>query len=347
MDSSRLVRLLRVAALLGFIGVPTVAFAIWIGLTTNAFESAAPRPLNAQPSSAPARWSRLTANAGFPPSYNFPVVVAPDGRFIALHSEGTWISRNGREWTHGQLPWSGMNSGYLKYIQHNGATWALGALNGNYLAFSVDPVIKRTTNYESWEAVGRSSTLPQVVFYSATSFHGAMWLIGGYNRQQHETAEVWRSVDGLKWELMPKAPWSPRASPGVVVFRDRLYVIGGQKIDGPQANDVWSTADGIQWRRETERMTTDGMGGTLVVFANRLWQVGANRNSGGFDSAVLVSDDAKTWHSESAPWSPRGGVAVWVRNDSLFMTGGKYSTWQNGKQVFIYSNDVWVMKGTN
>jgi len=294
--------------------------------------------------SAEFAWERMTVAAGYPPSYNFSVHVTADGRYVALHSEGTWSSRDGRAWTRGPLPPSGLNSAYLKYVQHGGATWVLGTLQGNYEGFSVDPVIRRTSVYETWDTVGRAPTLPQAVFYAAVSFRGAIWLLGGYNQQRQETAEIWQSADGLAWRLVvANAPWSPRAGAGAVVFRNRLYLIGGGRIDGPQANDVWSSTDGITWRRETDRITADGSAGSPVAFANRLWMVGANR-SGTFASAVLVSDDGRAWTPLSAPWSPRGGVAVWVDGDALFMTGGKYSTVRNGETVFEYHSDVWRMR---
>src|SRR5262245_30259351 len=87
--------------------------------------------------SFPFSWERMTANAGFPGSYNFPVHVTADGQFVALHSKGTWVSRDARTWTRSALPFSGMNSAYLKYVQHNGATWTLGLLDGNYESFSI------------------------------------------------------------------------------------------------------------------------------------------------------------------------------------------------------------------
>jgi hypothetical protein len=204
----------------------------------------------ARDASAEFVWERMTADAGYPPSYNFPVHVTADRRFVALHSEGTWHTRDGATWTGGTLPPSGLNSAYLKYVLHEGAAWVLGTLQGNYEGFSVDPLIRRTPTYETWETVERASTLPQTVFYAAVSFRGAIWLLGGYNRQQEETAEIWRSTDGLMWRMVAKAPWSPRAGAGAVVFRDRLYLIGGGRIDGPQANDVWSSVDGIAWRRD-------------------------------------------------------------------------------------------------
>lgn len=86
------------------------------------------------------------------------------------------------------------------------------------------------------------------------------------------------------------------------------------------------------------------MGGTPVVFDNKLWLVGANRNDGNFASAVFVSGDGVNWQEQSAPWSRRGAVALWVFDDKLYMTGGKYSyTQPNGEIKFVYSNDVWAM----
>ncbi|MEO7660668.1 MAG: hypothetical protein ABIV48_13720, partial [Pyrinomonadaceae bacterium] len=96
------------------------------------------------------------------------------------------------------------------------------------------------------------------------------------------------------------------------------------------------------------KMKTElGGGGTPVVFDNKLWFVGANRNDGIFGNAVLVSDDGVAWQAQSAPWSPRGAVAVWVFDDKLYMTGGKFSETVNGEIKFIYSNDVWAMSRTS
>jgi hypothetical protein len=44
-----------------------------------------------------------------------------------------------------------------------------------------------------------------------------------------------------------------------------------------------------------------------------------------------------------------GGVAIhritndaaWVRNDTLYLAGGKYSEMEGGVSRFIYRNDVW------
>jgi hypothetical protein len=236
-----------------------------------------------------------------------------------------------------------MNSAYLAYVQHQEATWTLGILEGNYTSFRVDPVIRRTADYRSWTTVGRASNLPQIVFYAAASFRDALWILGGYDGAR-DRAEVWRSTDGLSWQrVVSQAPWSARSGAKAIVFRDRLLLIGGGQLDGPASNEVWSSPDGLDWTRETGLITENESGGTPVVYRDRIWLVGANR-SGTFSSAVLSSADGRVWEPESAPWSPRGGVATWISGDALYMTGGKYSAVERGETVLTYSNDVWRMR---
>ncbi len=289
-----------------------------------------------------ATWTRLVDAAPFPPSYNFPVHVDAMGRFVALHPKGTWVSRDGKVWEKSPLPFSGMNSAYLPYVLHNGETWALGGLEGNYLSFRVDPVIQLTQNHARWETKGRSASLPRVVFHAAASFRGRLWILGGFDGRHH-SAEVWSSSDGLAWSRVATAPWSPRAGSRAIVFRERLFLIGGGIIDGANANDVWSTADGVGWQRETGRIAPEEpVGFTPVVHDDAVWLVGANR-SGRFRSEMLVSADGRVWTPERAPWSPRGGVAAWSADGALYVTGGKYSYETGGETRFVYSNDVWRM----
>lgn len=289
-----------------------------------------------------AEWTRLVDAAPFPPSYNFPVHVDASGRFVALHPRGTWHSRDGQRWEKSSLPFSGMNSAYLPYVLHDGETWALGKLQGNYLSFRIDPVVQVTKGHARWIARGRWTALPPLIFHAAASFRGRIWLLGGFDGKRH-VADVWSSTDGLSWSRVATAPWSPRAGSRAIVFRERLFIIGGGIIDGASANDVWSTADGVNWQRETAQIAPEEpVGFTPVVHEDALWLVGANR-SGRFRSEMLTSPDGRSWTAVRAPWSPRGGVAAWSAVGALYVTGGKYSYETGGETRFVYSNDVWRM----
>jgi len=290
-------------------------------------------------------WTEVVRAAPYPGGYNFPVFVQ-NGRAFAVLPEGIWSTENGADWRREPLSSTGLNSGYLKYVQHDGAVYALGTMTGNYLGYRVDPVIMRTTDFKNWERVGTATTLPPYIFYGVISFKGALWMIGGADVSGPK-AEVWRSEDALAWtRVVEQAPWSARSGGQLVVFHDGLWLIGGGVTDGPLANDVWSSPDGVTWARETAEISPDQPTGyRAVVFDDHLWLVGANR-SGRFGSEMLVSRDGAAWAAQTAPWSPRGAPAVWTMDRALFLTGGKYSRpGPGGESVFVYSHDVWRMKG--
>jgi hypothetical protein len=290
-------------------------------------------------------WQNLTAKADFPQGYNYPVFIV-NGEMLALN-QGGWLSKDGKTWTKTALSDSGLNSAYQKYVQFNGAIYALGAMSGNYLDFTISTKILRTKDGKTWETVAEKSNLPTRVFYGALVFKDKIWLIGGFDGKRYYN-DVWNSTDGVNWtQVAEKTAWSPRTV-GTIVFKNQLWIFGGGVIEGEREinasshKEVWSSEDGINWT-QVEMKTERAGGGTPVVFDNKLWFVGANRNDGNFDSAVTVSDDGVTWRAYSAPWSPRGGTAVWVFDNKLFMTGGKYSVIENGEIKFVYSNDVWAM----
>ncbi len=292
-------------------------------------------------------WAKVTPAASFPPGYNYPVFVLGD-RMVAMNN-GAWISKDGARWEKTELPESGLNSAYQKYVHFNDAIYALGKLDGNYERFSISTRIMRTRDLRAWETVAESSNLPQRIFYGAAVFANKIWLAGGYDGKRYFN-DVWNSSDGVRWQLIAETTaWSPRNVSVLAVFQNRLWVLGGGPIDGDKANwinpdserEVWSAVDGITWTQVKADLNRKWRG-TPVVFDNKLWLVGANRG-GVFESAAWVTADGARWTELSAPWSPRGAVAAWVYDGKLFMTGGKSSHTENGEVKFVYSNDVWAM----
>ena len=296
-------------------------------------------------------WRNVTPAASYPTGYNYPVFVM-NGEMLALNN-GAWVSKDGKNWTRTTLPDSGLNSAYQKFVQFDGAVYALGSMSGNYQNFTISTRIMLTRDGRTWETLAKQSNLPKRVFYSTIVFKNKIWLIGGYDGKDYFN-DVWNSDDGVKWQrVVEKAMWSPRQSATLVHFKNRVWLFGGGVIDGEKEinpssqKEVWSSEDGINWTQE-KMITERSGGGTPIVFDDKLWFVGANRNDGNFGNAVTVSGDGINWQAQSAPWSPRGGVAVWVFDNKLFMTGGKYSyTEPNGEIKFVYSNDVWVMSKEN
>ena len=293
-------------------------------------------------------WSRVTDSAAFPGGYNFPVFVV-DGEMWALHGDdGAYRSTDARTWVRTQLPNSGLNAAYQKYVQLGDAVYALGTMTGNYLDLHLTTRIARTLDLRTWEVVAATSHLPARVFYAAAVHHGRIFMMGGFDGRTYYN-DVWTSRDAVHWtRALEHAPWSARNT-SAVVFRDRLWILGGGVIDGEKANpnpasdrEVWSSADGVTWTKAPSPATRS-WGGTPIAWDGKLWMIASNRNST-FAPSLVVTDDGATWREEQAPWSPRGAPAVWVYNDALYLAGGKYSTPVNGQPQFIYRNDVWVLR---
>jgi hypothetical protein len=295
------------------------------------------------------QWIRLSESAAFPQSYNFPVFVT-GGRMRAFLGQGVWESVDGATWNKTQLEPLRQDVYRTQYVNFSDAIYALGDNRGNYESMVFGSKVRRTRDFKSWEVVAERTSLPGRIFPGLIVFRGKIWLLGGYDGRQNYD-DVWNSTDGAAWtRVVEHAGWTPRNSPALVVFRERLWLLGGGVIDGmPDTNpsskrEIWSTVDGIAWTKSENELPV-AAGGDPIVFDGKLWLVGANRD-GAFGRSSLVTEDLTTWQQLSAPWSPRGGVATWVLNGELFMTGGKYSITENGQIRFIYSNDVWKMTKT-
>lgn len=292
-------------------------------------------------------WSSVTEKAQFPEGYNYPVFVM-DGELRAINNGG-WTSKDGKNWTKTALPESGLNSAYQKFVQFKDAVYALGTMQGNYLDLKLTSKISRTKDFKTWEVLAERSNLPDRVFYGATVFRDKIWLFGGWDGKRYYN-DAWTSADGVNWETVAeRMAWSPRDLAGkVIVFNDKLWLLGGGVIDGERNSnpnsdkEIWSSADGLTWTQVAVSAPRK-LAGTPVVFDNKLWLAGANRGNG-FESGMLYSEDGAKWSELKAPWSPRGGVAVWVFGGKLFLTGGKSSHTENGEIKFVYSNDVWAME---
>ena len=288
-------------------------------------------------------WTKVTDHAPFPGSYNFPLFNIRS-KLWAFHSQGNWYSEDGKSWTKAELPALGLRTGFQQYVQLNEAIYALGTSEGDYLHLSIGSRIAKTSSdLKQWEVIAEQSELPARVFYGAVVFDKKIWLLGGFDGKNYYN-DVWNSTDGVKWRrIAEKTPWNERANPSAIVFEHKIWLIGGGIINGQVFGDVWHTEDGMNWKQATDKMGARAIfGGSPIVFDSKIWLVGVNRNDG-FQNAVLVSSDGVNWTEQTAPWTPRGGVATCVYDGKLFMTGGKYSVTENGNIRFIYSNDVWYM----
>ncbi len=121
--------------------------------------------------------------------------------------------------------------------------------------------------------------------------------------------DVWRSTDGVDWEQMTDdAPWEGRAGLSAAVLGDDLYVFGGSQNDDS---------------------SIIGAGGPARIYYNDVWR----------------SADGAEWElvTEAAPWEPRAGAAVVVKDDRLYLLGGEdgFTCEPLPDCEAPYFNDVW------
>src|SRR5215472_14605518 len=153
-------------------------------------------------------WKRLAEHAGFPGSYNFPIFTIGN-KLWAFHDQGNWFSEDGAKWVRADLPKLDFNSGYQQYVLFNGAIFALGSKEGNYLNLKLGTRIARTSfDFKKWDVIAQASSLPPRVFYGATVHDSKIWIFGGFDGKNYFN-DVWNSRDGVTWvRIAATAPWS-------------------------------------------------------------------------------------------------------------------------------------------
>ena len=175
--------------------------------------------------------------------------------------------------------------------------------------------------------------------------------------------DVWQSDDGgSAWTLVADTgqAWPARAYFQAATLDGSIYVMGGQNFAFPSStffNDVWRSADGATWEQVTAAAPWQGRAGLMAAsFEGALYVFGGSRND---DSAVVGptgptreyfndvwrSTDGATWEqlTPSAPWSPRAGSAVVVKDGELFLLGGETGFICSPQPDCEppYYNDVW------
>ena len=175
---------------------------------------------------------------------------------------------------------------------------------------------------------------PARAYFQAVTKGGYMYVLGGQNFQLEQNNcppfvadcppfvsssdffnDVWRSRDGVHWTQMTgAAPWAGRAGLSSVVHKGEIYIMGGSFNDDPAV-----------------------IGGPPTrVYFNDVWK---SRN--GRDWVKLT---------DNAPWGPRAGAIVVVKNGYIYLLGGEdgFTCSPDSPRCPPYFNDVWRSRdGTN
>lgn len=172
-------------------------------------------------------------------------------------------------------------------------------------------------------------SLPQPLNHmNAVSYHGALYVVGGYTQAGDTSAgatdRFWRLVPSTgRWQRLPNAPVA-RAAAGAAVLGDRLYVAGGR-------NDAQNTLTSLAiYDFRTRRWT---MGPPLhrgrehvaaVAADGAVWILGGRAlGQGNFADVERYAPGADTWQRRAPmPLARSSFQAVYAKN-RIVVAGGE------------------------
>ena len=234
-----------------------------------------------------------------------------------------------------------------------GRMWLLGGWNPRDKVY-----FPRTCNSEVWSSVNGSDWslhghAPWEGRHNAgyAVHDGAMWVIGGDANQGHYQNDVWRTGNGVDWEIVcEQVPWGPRALHYTVAFDGALWVMGGQTMPefaGEEERfygDVWRSVDGVEWTCVCAEAPWPARGaiGSAAVHDGRIWILGGGRYDTpstpqrSYWNDVWSTADGVEWtcHNGAASWHPRMYHEVVAFDGRVWVLEGWHEIGAN-------RNDVW------
>ncbi|KKU87357.1 MAG: hypothetical protein UY17_C0020G0003 [Candidatus Beckwithbacteria bacterium GW2011_GWC2_47_9] len=191
-----------------------------------------------------------------------------------------------------------------------------------------------------WQEISSSTPWTARDSHAATVFQGKIWLTGGLNandvtiragRVEYEKAQyfndIWYSEDGAHWKrVVEHAPWPPRRSQQLVVFKGKLWLVGGWGPKDGYAKEIWTSGDGLSWQKIIPGGGLPEIEGhQLIVFKDKLWLFGGVRYTDRkLVNEVWYTDDGLNWTLavKNAPWPGRWDHTVTEFKGVLWLAGG-------------------------
>jgi hypothetical protein len=207
-----------------------------------------------------------------------------------------------------------------------GDLWMIGGVDFT-AGFSYSDVWS-TTDGVTWNQATANAAWPWRYFFSAASFNGQMWVMGGTGASG-DLNDVWASPDGATWtDITPTAEFPARDSHSSTVYNGRLWVVAGTytNVTTPvDLNDVWSSSDGAHWAEATASAAfSPRQSASLLAFNNALFLIGGIDGGGASSSEVWTSTDGATWTLVTANpgFEARGGAGAAVLNGRMWIYAG-------------------------
>ncbi|MBU1221919.1 hypothetical protein KKF34_11005 [Myxococcota bacterium] len=285
-------------------------------------------------------WVILTSSAQWSPRAGHAATVSNTGR---IYISGGFESREGTPTALSDV-WTSSDAD-LWISLTNGAPWP--ARTAHCMVWFSDYIyiiggnnntdyfndVWRSTNGTTWEDVTPDNAFGERKGMTCSVFNGELFVIGGVD--YGGLNEIWKTADGLNWELLPTPPFAPRAHHGATVYNGRLWISGGHVYNESYLRDVWSTADAVSWEQHAD-LPDNIYGHCSVSPGNGIFIIGGNGN---YDD-ILFSTHGMSWsyiEAENAPFERAYHTCSQI-SGHLLVTGGSYSE----NMALNLRNDVWI-----
>ncbi|MCR4317448.1 MAG: hypothetical protein NUW37_14005 [Planctomycetes bacterium] len=309
-------------------------------------------------------------------------------RFDGNKKCDVWSSPDGIHWMleTANAPWSAREE--HNTVAFRGRLWLFGGLKNIYFDSDDRQVVETwkdawsTEDGVNWRC--ETESLPWSLSGNETvvEMNGALYAIGSDGYDDSHRGEVWRSFDGITWE-MPQGEGKFIAEAEyheLLSYDGKLWIIGWATEKAEHSmnigNYIWSSKDGIEWELVSRAPWDIKFGFSCAVFKGRIWSLGGRYYNKWFDD-VWSTTDGKTWTPtpSTKPWLPRTGHGflsfrnkLWILGGYLGLSGGddKYfsevwssidgkdwkletdrAPWgfRHGFEAIVFKNRLWILGG--
>jgi hypothetical protein len=148
----------------------------------------------------------------------------------------------------------------------------------------------------------------------------ALYAVGGFV-DGFAVDSVWRSTDGVAWDVIGQLP-AARGGGELVVFDDHLIYLGGSsEPEGTRFREVWSSPDGIAWT-ELATLPAPMMAAAGIVMGDQIWLLGGRTPGEDYELRVWSSGDAIDWRAEAPLRAGVHGARAAVVGNELWLVAG-------------------------
>jgi len=212
--------------------------------------------------------------------------------------------------------------------------YIFGGYDGNTLT---NDVWRSSDLGASWQQIAPSSPWQARYFIGFCSDGVYMYLHGG---NQYAFMDMWRSADGINWELRANnLPMTGRRSPAMVFFQGWLYYMGGLHYsDGYPRGDVWRSSNaGASFSLVTNSAWPAREAHAAVVHRGVMY-ISGGTNSGSYLNDIWFTPNGVYWtkFAFTTQWSGRAYHNMISGSDQLLVL--------NGENVYGQQWDLWVLR---